>query len=48
MDVNRIASVVNAVMLKDKVVYGTDEIVILSLLYYSDSDQRRAIQGKTE
>jgi hypothetical protein len=48
MDVNRIASVVNAVMLKDKVVYGTHEVVILSLLYYSDSDQRRAIQGKME
>ena len=46
--VNRIASVVNAMMLKDKVVYGTHEVIILLLLYYSDSDQRRAIQGKTE
>ena len=48
LDVNRIASVVNAMMLKDKVVYGTHEVIILLLLYYSDSDQRRAIQGKME
>ena len=38
LDVNRIASVVNGVILKDGTVYGMCVIVTFFLIHYSDSD----------